>query len=74
MRKPKPPPGTSEGRTLPPAVARAAEAKDWPTYNHDVLGTRHNPGETAIGKANAGRLREKWRFPAHKKRRHRCII
>src|SRR5262245_18259403 len=37
---------------------------DWPMYNHDVIGTRHNPGEKAIGKANAGQLEEKWRFPA----------
>jgi polyvinyl alcohol dehydrogenase (cytochrome) len=40
------------------------DAKDWPMYNRDVLGTRHNPGETAIDKSNAGRLEEKWRFPA----------
>ncbi len=33
-------------------------------YNHDVIGTRHNPGETAIGRDSAGRLEEKWRFPA----------
>jgi outer membrane protein assembly factor BamB len=45
-------------------TARAQDgAKDWPTYNHDVLGWRHNAGETALGKANAGRLEEKWRFP-----------
>jgi hypothetical protein len=50
---------------LQPAAARAqADAKDWPTYNHDVLGSRYNPGETAIGRDNAGRLEEKWRFPA----------
>jgi polyvinyl alcohol dehydrogenase (cytochrome) len=50
---------------LPASVARAqADPKDWPMYNHDVLGTRHNPGETAIGRENAGRLEEKWRFPA----------
>ena len=48
-----------------PTIARAeADAKDWPMYNRDVIGTRHNRGETAIGKANAGRLEEKWRFPA----------
>ena len=46
-------------------VAPAAnDAKDWPMYNRDVLGTRHNRGETAIDKSNAGRLDEKWRFPA----------
>ena len=33
-------------------------------YNHDVLGSRYNPGEKAIGRDNAGRLEEKWRFPA----------
>lgn len=50
---------------LPAAVARAqADAKDWPMYNRDVIGTRYNPGESAIGRDNAGRLEEKWRFPA----------
>jgi polyvinyl alcohol dehydrogenase (cytochrome) len=50
---------------LRPAAATAQEdAKDWPMYNRDVIGTRHNRGETAIGKDNAGRLEEKWRFPA----------
>ena len=33
-------------------------------YNHDVLGSRHNRGESAIGPENAGTLEEKWRFPA----------
>jgi polyvinyl alcohol dehydrogenase (cytochrome) len=47
-----------------PSTARAQDdPKDWPMYNRDVLGTRYNPAETAIGKANAGRLEEKWRFP-----------
>jgi outer membrane protein assembly factor BamB len=51
--------------TFPPAVARAqADAKDWPMYNYDVLGSRYNRGEKAIGPENAGRLEEKWRFPA----------
>jgi polyvinyl alcohol dehydrogenase (cytochrome) len=50
---------------LSPAVASAEDnAKDWPTYNYDLIGTRHNRGETAIDKSNAGRLQEKWRFPA----------
>jgi polyvinyl alcohol dehydrogenase (cytochrome) len=38
--------------------------KDWPTYNHDVLGWRYNAGETAIDSESANRLEEKWRFPA----------
>src|SRR5262249_25816145 len=49
---------------FPPAVANAQDAKDWPMYNRDVLGTRHNHGETALDKPNVGRLTEKWRFPA----------
>src|SRR5262249_50892111 len=43
--------------------AEAADAKDWPMYNGDVLGWRHNAGETALSKANVARLEEKWRFP-----------
>jgi hypothetical protein len=31
-------------------------------YNRDVLGSRHNSAETAIGPGNAGQLVEKWRF------------
>jgi polyvinyl alcohol dehydrogenase (cytochrome) len=51
--------------TLPVAFARAQDVdKDWPMYNRDVLGTRHNRGEAAIGRGEAGRLVEKWRFPA----------
>ena len=41
----------------------AATAKDWPTYNCDVLGWRHNAGETTLSSANVGALEEKWRFP-----------
>jgi outer membrane protein assembly factor BamB len=49
---------------LIPLTARPQTENDWPMYNRDVLGTRHNKGETAIGPANAGQLVEKWRFPA----------
>src|SRR6516162_4530640 len=50
--------------TFAPAAAHAqAEAKDWPMYNYDALGSRYNRGEKAIGRDNAGRLEEKWRFP-----------
>jgi polyvinyl alcohol dehydrogenase (cytochrome) len=46
-------------------AARAIDdAKDWPMYNHDVLGTRFNPVETALNPSSAGGLEEKWRFPA----------
>ena len=50
--------------TVMPAAFAQADGLDWPMYNHDVLGTRHNPAEKAISKANAGQLEEKWRFPA----------
>src|SRR5262249_27556237 len=49
---------------LPNPAAGQSDPKDWPSYNRDVLGTRHARGETAIGKTNAGQLEEKWRFPA----------
>jgi polyvinyl alcohol dehydrogenase (cytochrome) len=48
----------------PGGACAGDDGKDWPSYNHNVLGTRHNAGETAIDKSNAGRLEEKWRFPA----------
>jgi polyvinyl alcohol dehydrogenase (cytochrome) len=48
---------------LPPVSRAQDDANDWPMYNRDVLGTRHNRGETTINKSNAGRLEEKWRFP-----------
>jgi polyvinyl alcohol dehydrogenase (cytochrome) len=47
-----------------PVASAREDAKDWPMYNADVIGTRHNRGETAIDRSNAGRLEEKWRFPA----------
>src|SRR5438309_697266 len=50
--------------TVMPAAFAQADGLDWPMYNHDVLGTRHNPAERAISKGNAGQLEEKWRFPA----------
>jgi polyvinyl alcohol dehydrogenase (cytochrome) len=40
------------------------DAKDWPMYNCDVLGSRYNAGETALSPETVGRLVEKWRFPA----------
>lgn len=40
------------------------QAQDWPMYNRDVLGSRHNAAESALDKNNVGRLEEKWRFPA----------
>src|SRR5437870_2785019 len=47
-----------------PVAAFAADAKDWSSYNGTADGSRHNAGETALGKATVGKLEEKWRFPA----------
>lgn len=50
---------------VPGGLAHAqADDRDWPMYNHDVLGTRHNAGETTLDKVTARGLEEKWRFPA----------
>jgi outer membrane protein assembly factor BamB len=49
--------------TVSNRVVGTVDAKDWPMYNRDVLGWRHNAGETALDKPNISRLEEKWRFP-----------
>src|SRR5262245_40314597 len=48
----------------PPAGSRAPDAADWATYNYDLLGSRHNRAEKALGRANVTGLVEKWRFPS----------
>ena len=48
---------------LVPAAARSQTAGDWPMYNHDVVGSRHNPHETVLNRETVGQLVEKWRFP-----------
>src|SRR5262245_25377858 len=53
----------STGLLVGPSLAQNAD-HDWSMYNRDVIGTRHNSAEMAIGVANAGQLEEKWRFPA----------
>jgi outer membrane protein assembly factor BamB/dienelactone hydrolase len=51
-----------------PDVARVDTPRfapaDWPMYNHDVAGWRFNPAEKTLSATNAGKLVEKWRFPA----------
>jgi polyvinyl alcohol dehydrogenase (cytochrome) len=47
---------------LRPALAEADPA-DWPMYNHNVQGTRHNAAEKTLDRDNVGRLIERWRFP-----------
>src|SRR5436853_7481698 len=43
--------------------ALSTDPNDWPTYNRDVTGTRHNPAEKSLRFDNVGQLVEKWRFP-----------
>jgi polyvinyl alcohol dehydrogenase (cytochrome) len=45
------------------AASVSEDPNDWPMYNRDVIGTRHNPGEKALGKENVAQLVQKWRFP-----------
>ena len=60
--------GGLDGRSGPSAAgqaqSKAPAAGDWPTYNCDALGWRHNAAETTLSPANVGRLQELWRFPA----------
>jgi glucose dehydrogenase len=42
----------------------SSDPHDWPMYNRDVIGTRHNAAEKTLGKDNVAKLVEKWRFPA----------
>src|SRR5579871_5131816 len=53
--------GRAAGDT--PKAGGAIDAKDWPMYNCNVLGWRHNAAETALSKMSVTRLEEKWRFP-----------
>ena len=41
----------------------STDPKDWPMYNADLIGTRHNVGEKSLGKHNVAKLVEKWRYP-----------
>ena len=34
------------------------DPSDWPMYNRDVIGTRHNPAEKVLGRGNVGKLIE----------------
>jgi glucose dehydrogenase len=57
------PRGADKAKEPAPAVL-SADANDWPMYNADVLGTRHNKGEKKLGPRNVATLVEKWRFPS----------
>ncbi len=56
-------PSITGAEPLTKAAARAPGSNDWPTYNYDCLGHRHNPAEKSLGPRNIGQLVEKWRYP-----------
>ena len=49
---------TASGTTAP----AGGERGDWPTWQGDTAGSRHNPAEHRITPTNAGRLKLKWAF------------
>ena len=46
------------------SVVGKDDPSDWPSYNRDFVGSRHNPAETTLKVANVATPEEKWRFPA----------
>src|SRR5262245_15623543 len=54
----------SMGQEADKQAVALANPHDWPTYNRDVIGTRHNPAERTLTPSNVSTLVEKWRFPA----------
>src|SRR5262245_48282425 len=48
----------------PQLINVSADPNDWPMYNRDCIGTRHNTGEKMLSRDNVGQLVEKWQFPA----------
>lgn len=59
--------GSESGKALAELPANGLRVSDdphdWPMYNRDVIGTRHNSAERTLGTGNVGQLVEKWRFP-----------
>ena len=45
------------------ATATGDEPSDWPMYNWDASGSRHNADEKTLRPGNVGGLVEKWRVP-----------
>lgn len=56
-------PASQDRAPIKKAPAVSADPHDWPMYNRDLAGTRHNSAEKTLGKNNVGTLVEKWRFP-----------
>lgn len=45
-----------------PPRSAPIEPADWPSYNYDALGTRHNRSEKTLPANQVANLEEKWRF------------
>jgi len=56
--------GGEPAKTGDKAIRVSDDPHDWPMYNRDVAGTRHNAAEKALTTKNVDKLVEKWRFPA----------
>ena len=55
-----------EDRSVPSGVeVVSGDPKDWPMYNHDAAGSRHNTAETRLSPATVGDLGVRWNFPTH---------
>src|SRR5262249_44030470 len=48
-----------------PASAAEAEGGGWPLAGQNLANGRSEPGETAIGTANVGKLKPRWVFTTH---------
>ncbi|MCI0458748.1 MAG: PQQ-binding-like beta-propeller repeat protein [Gemmataceae bacterium] len=52
-----------EDRTVPSGVnVVSADPNDWPMYNHDSAGSRHNHAEHRLSPATVGNLGVKWTY------------
>lgn len=52
-----------EGDDHDDPMDEGAEPGDWPSYNHDLRGSRHNAAESVLGRHSASKLALAWRFP-----------
>ncbi len=55
-------PTTVATPSFPAPTAEATSAADWPTYNHDLAGTRYSPLR-AIHTENVADLKQVWSYP-----------
>ncbi|WP_419993016.1 PQQ-binding-like beta-propeller repeat protein [Streptomyces boninensis] len=44
------------------STAASQEEQDWPSWHHDLSGSRHNPGEERLTQDTVGKLKLQWAF------------